>query len=109
MTTKQTSLDLKLYEKRISATEALVSSGIDKDERINKTYPLEEEQTKIQKLHDEIKAGLKTICEWEINLKFGTYMEQLAGNDILALAPSILSKIEDLINKHIVFFYLMLN
>jgi len=101
---KETQLNLKLYEKRILATESLLLSPIEKSELEKVKIDIIEEQNAIEKLHEDVKLNLHAACEWEINEQYSKYIEDLAGNDILALAPSILMQIEDLIKKHLVFF-----
>jgi hypothetical protein len=100
---KETAMNTRIYEKRVAATAELIESSAGKD-IINKDakFDLKEEQKQIEILHEEIKETTRRLSEWEINASFSQYTEQLMGNDLFSLYPSILEKLNELINKHIV-------
>eukprot|EP00826_Nyctotherus_ovalis_P008247 TRINITY_DN12133_c0_g1_i1.p1 TRINITY_DN12133_c0_g1~~TRINITY_DN12133_c0_g1_i1.p1 ORF type:complete len:321 (+),score=93.99 TRINITY_DN12133_c0_g1_i1:218-1180(+) len=102
LSVKEADLNMKLYEKRLIATEEFLASEVEEDKLEDVSNLLKEEEAKIKQLHSEIKEVLQMEVQSELDSKFKNHIKQLAGNNLLALAPSILIKIEEIISKHMV-------
>ncbi len=102
--TRMAELDAHVCQRRLAATEALLTGAAEKDPcgAKDEKCDLAGEKREIEALHGEIREGIVRACETEIGTQFAGYTEQLAGNDIIALLPSVLGKVEELLNKHIV-------
>ena len=104
LSVKEADLNLKLYEKRLIATEELLAADVEEKKLEDLTALVKEEEEKIKQLHSEIKEILQAEVQLELDSKFKNHIKQLAGSNLQALAPSILIKIEEIISKHMVIY-----